>query len=205
VQTDTVHMHTGSRIAPGAYAWAFPRSDRSYNAGVILGSRLRAKYNLPSLFDSFLATFYPGGTIERRFAATIPCACGRASFAAPGLIKAGDSASMVNPISRAGISEAMEAGRMAGACALEMLGAADKKGIAVACKRYEKEWFEKRGKRHQKLAKVKNSLTKVPDKDYNASARTLSGIPRDQLTMSKIFSVSLARFPRLVWALRHVL
>jgi hypothetical protein len=45
----------------------------------------------------------------------------------------------------------------------------------------------------------------VPDTDYNASATALSKVPLQNLTMSRIFATSLARFPRLVWAMRHAL
>jgi len=205
VDTETVHIHAGKKIAPAAYAWAFPRTENSLNVGVIVGSAFRSRVHIKALLESFIRTYYSGGVVERIFAGAIPCTFGRPPLATFGLIKAGDAASMVNPISRAGITEALLAGRMAGECAVAMLGAATKAGIKAAGKRYEREWHEKRGKRHVKLARVKQSLARVPDKDYNASARALADIPPGRLTMSKIFTVSLARFPRLVWALRHVL
>jgi geranylgeranyl reductase family protein len=205
VDTETVHLHAGWLIAPGAYAWAFPRTDRSINVGVIVGASFKSGANIRRLLDSFISTYYPEGRTERIFAGSIPCAFGRPPISTFGLVKAGDSASMVNPVSRAGITEALIAGNLAGKCALSMLGAQTKKDVLLASRTYEREWLEKRGKRHAKLAKVKHSLVKVPDSDYNASARTLGPIPREQLTMSKIFAISLSRFPRLVWALRHVL
>jgi geranylgeranyl reductase family protein len=205
VDTTALHLHAGSLIAPGAYAWAFPRDDKSLNIGVIIGSAFRKGARLRELLDSFISSYYAGGKIERVFAGTIPCTSGHQPLAVSGLIKAGDSASMVNPVTRAGITEALIAGELAGKCALEMLGAESSSKMRMACRKYEKAWQEKRGRRHEKLAKVKKSLAKVPDSDYNESARRLGSIPQDKLTMSKIFAVSLARFPRLVWALRHML
>ncbi|MBD3392674.1 MAG: geranylgeranyl reductase family protein [Chitinivibrionales bacterium] len=205
VDTDTVHIHAGKDIAPGGYAWTFPRTRRSANVGIIVGSPFRAKANVRRLLECFLKEHFPDSSVEQAFAGTIPCSYGRKTLATYGLIKAGDAASTVNPISRAGISEAMLSGSMAGTCALAMLGAGTKKKMAAVCKEYEKAWYEKRGKRHARLAKVKNSLAKVPDSDYNRAAESLSTVPRKQLTMSRIFSVSLARFPRLVWALRHMM
>jgi hypothetical protein len=66
-------------------------------------------------------------------------------------------------------------------------------------------WSRKRGARHEKLAKVKNSMLAVPDADYNRAACSLGAIRPDELTMSKIFRTALGRFPRLVWALRHLM
>ncbi len=205
VETDTVHIYAGKNVAPGGYAWAFPRGKRSMNVGVIVGSPFRGTTNVQRLLEKFIKEQFPASTLERSFAGTIPCTFARRPLATGGLIKAGDAASTVNPISRAGISEAMMSGVMAGTCACAMLAAATKKEMTAVCRDYEKAWHEKRGRHFAKLAKVKHSLAKVPDSDYNASAASLSGIPRDKLTMSKIFAVSLARFPRLVWALRHVL
>jgi len=68
-----------------------------------------------------------------------------------------------------------------------------------------KAWDKKRGNRHEKLARVKSSLAQVPDADYNAAALALARIPQDDITMSKIFRTALGRFPRLVWALRHLM
>ncbi|MFW5652429.1 MAG: hypothetical protein ACOC0P_00135 [Planctomycetota bacterium] len=73
------------------------------------------------------------------------------------------------------------------------------------CREYEKKWFKCRGSRHLKLAKVKGSLSAVPDEDYNRAAASLQSLSIQEITMSKIFKISLGRFPRLVWALRHLM
>jgi digeranylgeranylglycerophospholipid reductase len=205
VDTGAIHIYAGKSIAPGGYGWAFPRTKRSVNAGIIIGSPFRTKHNVHDLFDKFMRTNFPDATIEDSFAGTIPCEYGRKTLAISGLIKAGDAASTVNPITRAGITEAIMSGTMAGASAAAMLKAKSPKELRDIARQYTKSWYEALGKRHAKLAKVKASLAKVPDSDYNKSAQSLSAIPLNELKMSKIFAVSLARFPRLVWALRHVL
>ena len=99
----------------------------------------------------------------------------------------------------------MQSGRLAGAHALAYLGAASEKKAAAICKEYEKAWFKGRGKNHAKLAKVKNALRNIPDKAYNKGAAALRKVPQEDLTMSKIFSLTLGTSPRLVWALRHLM
>ncbi len=203
--TDTVHLYVGEELAPGGYAWSFPRNEQSMNIGIVLGNTFRSQYNIRKLLDSFIKKFYPGGKIIRKCAGVIPCYVKRMPIATIGLIKAGDAISTVNPISRAGISEAMKSGTLAAQFALQMLGATTKKEMKRICDSYERAWHKKLGSRHLKLAKVKKSLLKVPDKDYNNGAAALSCIPQDQLTMSKIFTLSLGKFPKLVWALRHLM
>jgi geranylgeranyl reductase family protein len=202
---DAVHIYMGRDLAPGGYAWAFPRGKGAANIGIVVGHEFRSAANIRGLLDAFLARNFPSITIVKRFAGSIPCACKHGPVALPRLIKAGDAASTVNPISRAGIAEALLCGKLAGEHALAMLGAKNEREMAKAAKAYEAAWRKKRGTLHEKLSKSKHSLLSVPDKDYNKAAHALVKIPQDEITMSKIFTTALGRFPRLVWALRHLM
>lgn len=205
VRTDRIEIFLGNEIAPGGYGWSFPRSPTCANVGVTISSRVKGANNIRRLLSQIIQRHYPHGTVTARFAGAIPCGVGKQRIAAPGFLKAGDAASTVNPISRAGITEAMLSGNLAGRYAVEMLGAQTRRALGKIAREYEKTWHEKLGRKHAKLAKVKSSLLKIPDRDYNAGAQALTDIPRDRLTMSKMFTVSLGRFPRLVWALRHLM
>jgi digeranylgeranylglycerophospholipid reductase len=205
IEPDMIHIFAGKELAPGGYAWAFPRGENCANVGVVLGRKTEGHFNIRTLLDSFIEKFYPQVTIVRRFAGSIPCAFKHGPIALPGLIKTGDAASTINPISRAGISEALLSGGLAGDHAIEMLDEEKISSINRICKKYENEWNSKRGKRHFKLSKVKNSLLNVPDEDYNRGVELLSDISAENLTMSRIFKASLGRFPRLIWAMRHLM
>lgn len=204
VDQDAVQIHAGQTTAPGGYAWVFPRGENCANIGIVVGSRCVKKMNLRKLLDDFLKKHYPQGEIQTRFAGAIPCGYQRKKIALPGLIKCGDAANSINPISRAGIVEALMSGGLAGDHAFRMLSSDEKKHSGI-CSQYEKAWFEKRGARHLKLARAKNSMLKVPDEDYNRAALTLQTMKPEEITMSRIFRASLGRFPRLVWALRHLM
>ncbi|MGB7568598.1 MAG: NAD(P)/FAD-dependent oxidoreductase [Chitinivibrionales bacterium] len=205
IDTNIVHIYVGKRIAPAGYAWVFPREKNTVNIGILIGKQFRGKVNITTLLDAFLSDYFPKGKVRQRFAGCIPCQSGRRAMAVYGLLKAGDAASTINPISRAGIFQAMLSGGLAGDFALKMLGAQTSKDLKTMCAGYEKAWHETCGKIHCKLARVKTSLQKVPDEDYENAAKILSGIPEHELTMSTIFKMSLGRFPRLVWAIRHLM
>jgi digeranylgeranylglycerophospholipid reductase len=205
VELDRVHIYISSQFAPGGYAWVFPRDEGTANIGIVIGKKYVKDVNLKTLLDSFLNAFFPEIKIIRRFAGSIPCHHKKGPIAVAGLIKAGDSASTINPISRAGISEALLCGSLAAGCALKMLDAKHTWETSRAIRQYENLWEKHRGKRHSKLSRVKNALISVPDSDYNAAAHALSAVPQNDLTMSKIFRASLGRFPRLVWAMRHLM
>jgi len=203
--TDAVHIYTGQKVAPGGYAWVFPRGNGAANIGVVVGKNQIKGVNIRNLLSDFLGKNFPDVNIQTYFAGSIPCGYRRGNIALPGLIKCGDAANATNPISRAGIVEALMSGGLAGSAAFDMLSAGSVKEKKKICADYEKAWLKKRGARHLKLAKAKESLAKVPDEDYNAAARTLCGMSADKISMAKIFGVSLGRFPRLVWALRHLM
>ncbi|MFP4418048.1 MAG: NAD(P)/FAD-dependent oxidoreductase [Fibrobacterota bacterium] len=203
VQSDLVHLYMGRDIAPGGYAWAFPREKDGCNVGLVIGTRFRNQVNIRNKLRSFIDRFFKQGKITGYYAGTIPCSTGKRTIAVPGLIKAGDCAGTVNPISRAGIVEAMISGTLAGEYGLKMLER--RRMMTQICKQYHSAWMQKRGKSHAKMAKVKSELIRIPDQDYDMAAKSLSSLPQHQLTMSRIFRSSLSRSPRLVWAMRHLM
>jgi geranylgeranyl reductase family protein len=200
---DIVHLYMSREFAPGGYAWAFPRGAGA-NIGIVIGSAFKGSVNLRSLLDGFLQQHFPGVSIVSRYAGTIPCTAGRLRMAVPGLLKAGDAASTVNPISRAGISEALLCGKFAGGYAAAMLGAENEGELRKIAGAYEAAWRKKRGARQEKLARVKSAFAEVPDEDYNRAAEALSRLGSDNLGMFQIFKAALGRFPRLLWGLRHM-
>jgi geranylgeranyl reductase family protein len=202
---DAIHIYSGQKIAPGGYVWVFPRGGGGATIGVVVGKNHVKGVNIRDLLSEFIDKRFPDAEIRAYFAGSIPCGYRRGNIALPGLIKCGDAANATNPISRAGIVEALMSGALAGSAAFDMLSAPGVKQAKKICRDYEKAWLEKRGARHLKLAKAKESLAKVPDEDYNVAAKTLQKMSADKISMAKIFGVSLARFPRLAWALRHLM
>jgi flavin-dependent dehydrogenase len=205
IENDAVHVYLGKGIAPGGYAWAFPRENGTANAGIVVGKTFGGKVNIRDLLESFLKRDFPKAKVLRYFAGTIPCESGKAAISAGRLLKAGDAASAINPISRAGIVEALVSGGLAGDFALSMLSAKSQRQMNIVCKDYGYAWQEKMGKAHGKLSRAKGALLKVPDGDYDRAFKVLKGIPQKKLAMSKIIGLSLGRFPRLVWAIRHLM
>lgn len=200
---DTVHIYMSREFAPGGYAWVFPRG-KGANIGIVIGSAFKGAVNIRRLLDAFLLRHFPEASIVDRYAGTIPCAAGHIGMAVPGFLKAGDSASTVNPISRAGISEALYCGGLAGDHAAAMLDAHSERDLRKMAKAYETAWRKKHGRFHEKLARVKPTFAEVPDEDYSRAADALAGLEPEKLTMFRIFKAALGRFPRLLWGLRHM-
>ena len=202
---DAVHIFVGKNVAPHGYAWAFPRAQGVANIGIVVGSTIRGTVNIRNLLDTFIKKQFPQGRITKLFAGPIPCECSRRPLATTGLLKAGDAAQTVNPISRAGIVEALQSGGLCGDYGRAMLGCQSEKEIRDVCKAYEQAWFDRRGKRHLKLARVKQALGSVDDKFYNRGAAALMNQPPNEVSMAKIFGAIVGHAPRLLWALRHLM
>lgn len=207
VQTDcqTIHMYIGQRTAPGGYAWVFPRTDNAVNVGIVIANSFLKNSNLKKLLHSFITQYYPQAIIEKIMAKPIACFTKRYPLTAQGLIKAGDAASMINPIKRSGITEAMMSGNTAGQFALEMLTATSLKSLIAAGKGYERVMYEKLNRSHAKLAKVKNIFNRIPDHVMDRGAELLKEIPSNELTISRIFTTTIKKYPSLLWALRYYL
>jgi digeranylgeranylglycerophospholipid reductase len=205
IAADEVHVYLGSNLAPGGYAWAFPREAGTANVGIVVGSARRAHADIKKKLDVFLGDNFPGAKIVHCHAGGIPCEAKPQVIAVSRFLKAGDAASTVNPFSRAGIVEAMESGKLAGEAALAMLAVISQNQMRAVCKKYQKQWFDTEGKKHGKLSRAKGALVKMPDADYNAAFSSLSKIPPTKRSISKIIGLSLGRFPRLAFAMRHLI
>jgi digeranylgeranylglycerophospholipid reductase len=205
IRHDEIHVHLGSTVAPGGYAWAFPREKNGANIGLVIGASFRGKTDIKKLLNSFLASRYPSAIVKSRHAGAIPCGGRPLPAAVSRFVKAGDAASMVNPFSRAGIMEAVISGKLAGRCACAMLAAGSQAKMLAACKDYDRRWSRALGKKQEKLAKAKDRLFRIPDADYDEAFAALSKIPPEKRSIAKIIGLSLGRFPRLVWAMRHLI
>ncbi|HEX4562376.1 MAG TPA: NAD(P)/FAD-dependent oxidoreductase, partial [Gemmatimonadales bacterium] len=111
---DAIYLQFGDQVAPGGYAWVFPKGVGVANVGLGIVALKADGRTARGYLDDWIAARYPGGartgytvggvivhvTVKRTFA--------------DGTLIAGDAAHMVNPLSGGGIVNAMKAGRLAG-------------------------------------------------------------------------------------------
>lgn len=156
-----IQLWYGSRFAPGGYGWVFPSGDGRANVGVVCarGTGLSSREGLAR----YLALVAPGATIDSIWGGAIPCGSGAGTLAADMLFKAGDSASMVNGLSRAGIVEAMEAGTLAARHATRALKADSAGGRLVQYNLYRWTWFFRRGLTYRLTMWIKPWFGSIPD------------------------------------------
>jgi digeranylgeranylglycerophospholipid reductase len=140
-------------VAPGGYAWIFPKGEGRANVGLGLQADLSGRTAL-SFLDRFVERerFLAEGSPLTLVAGNVPVALPCPALVADGLILVGDAARQVDPLTGGGIVNAMRAGRMAaqvGARALES-GDTSTRGLA-AYQEYVEQGMGRRLARNYRL------------------------------------------------------
>jgi digeranylgeranylglycerophospholipid reductase len=120
-----ITVAVGNEIAPGGYAWIFPKSSSTANVGVSIcpekAPRKKAKYYL----DRFTASHFPGGNILRTTMGCTPSFNRNMPLLKGNLMIVGDAARVLDSLSGAGISNALISGSIAGNVAAKWLKGED--------------------------------------------------------------------------------
>jgi geranylgeranyl reductase family protein len=199
-----IYLYYGQQVAPGGYAWLFPRDGEVANVGVVADRAHLHSHPPRQLLEKFLADNFPQATWDGVHGGPIACGQDLRPLAHEGLFRAGDSANCVNPLSRGGILEAMKMGRYAADAIASLLQQPERK-FAEAAERLFLEWMADKGKGHLQLHRAKGAFGSIPDKVLDRAAHRLSRIPAERMTMARIFWTTLTASPLLLWRMRSLL
>ncbi len=203
--TNYIQMFFGRNYAPGGYAWLFPRDKDVANVGLVIGKRFSKEAPARKTMTDFMNKVYPGVIVETVHGGVIPCGYTHEPLAVDNLFKAGDAANMVNPISRAGILEAMKGGQLAAEAALAVIGLASESEKAPYYKAYKDKWDDAYGNANLRIHRAKAPFAEIQDRTFDKAAGSLAKIPVDKVTMSRIFLTTLWSTPSLIWKMRSLI
>ncbi|MDI7276731.1 MAG: geranylgeranyl reductase family protein [Anaerolineae bacterium] len=145
-------------LAPGGYAWVFPKGEGRGNVGLGVqgdlwlemardGAGPATVFGLLDRFiegHRFLARGYPVTLV----AGNVPVAPPPRHLVSDGLMVVGDAACQVDPLTGGGITNAMLAGRLAAQVAVEAIAAGDASATRLA--RYQELWQQARGRKMER-------------------------------------------------------
>jgi digeranylgeranylglycerophospholipid reductase len=200
----------GNRLAPGGYAWRFPKGGARWNVGLaVTPSDVAAEDSPASLLRRFVAETLPGARILGTIAGAIPAPAAPGPFAAPGLLCVGDAARLTEPLSGAGIAIAMESGVFAAAAAAEAVGRGDpsRRGL----RNYEERWRAERGREVAFYARARAFFRRLADGDLDRVGRALKRVlaegerAGDGLGAFDLGKSLVTADPRLLLLGRHLL
>ena len=190
------HFYFGREIAPGGYAWVFPKGKGYANIGVgINGTNARTK-SPAKLLKEFVKKNFPDSSVLTIIGGGVPCSGGLKEIVHKNVMLVGDAAHQANPLSGGGLAYAMAAGKLAGTIAAEAVK--DGNNIEKYIIKYQKEWQKKWGKELRSFYKIKQSFYKFNDKDFNKIAEILERIKPEELTLIKLFLETFKSHPKLL-------
>lgn len=194
---DAIYLHFGEQLAPGGYAWVFPKGVGVANVGLgIVALRAEPGVTARRYLDRYMAAYFPTGVTTGYTVGGVIVHPTVKRTVSDGVILCGDAAHMVNPLSGGGIVNAMKAGRLAAGVAASALSSGDTS--AVRLQRYHDEWMALLGDDHIRFHKLKDALSKFDDAFFDSLARSVNQIPQEKRTLRRIFTTALTRHPGLL-------
>jgi digeranylgeranylglycerophospholipid reductase len=199
-----MEFYLGSKIAPGGYAWVFPKGKDRANVGLgVLASRAERKpieylrdfvARMPGLSKGKVVEINGGGDpvggpIERTVKNNV--------------LVVGDAARQVNPLTGGGIDFAMRAGTIAGEVAAKAVGEGDPSEKRL--REYEKRWRGKMWKRLNRYLKAKEVLLELKDEEMDELAKALREVEFERISLMEMLEALVKANPKLLWKLKGLL
>jgi digeranylgeranylglycerophospholipid reductase len=158
IDPECCYYFLGAELAPGGYAWVFPKGQDRANVGVGVQADLAV---LPALeyLHRFISQqpWLEQGSPVTLVAGNVPVGVPAVDFVADGVMLAGDAARQADPLTGGGIANAMLAGQAAGETAAQ---AADRGLSSKGClQHYEQLWAEARGAKMERNYRLKKRFS----------------------------------------------
>ncbi|MBC8525437.1 MAG: NAD(P)/FAD-dependent oxidoreductase [Candidatus Cloacimonetes bacterium] len=190
------HFFFGNKIAPGGYAWVFPKGKNIANVGIgVRADKCNGK-NAKEFLDEFISDKFPDAKMISFIAGCAPTGITLKKITADNIILVGDAARQVNPVSGGGLSNVLLAGKIAGEIAAE---AVKKNNFSDKfLKKYHKIWMKEKGKQQKLLHKLKEIFFDFSDEELNDLTKRLNKIPKEKLTLFQLLKTAIKGYPALV-------
>lgn len=195
-------FYIGEKYSAGGYVWIFPKGGYTANVGIgILGSK-SGKIRAISLLQKFIETSIPHGKVVELVVGGVPVSGPIEKTIADGLMLVGDAARQSDPLTGGGITNAMDAGKIAGEVCIR---AKEKGDYSIkTLKEYEDRWRATIGKELAKSLAVKNLLIKLTDDQLNQLAHSLDSVDAKTMELPHLLAVLFKKNPKLLWELRSL-
>jgi digeranylgeranylglycerophospholipid reductase len=195
--------HVGVSIAPGGYAWVFPKGDRAANVGLVLSADRAAGRSALSYLEQFVERRFPEAGILSEIAGGIPVTGALRHMVADGLMVVGDAAHQADPLTGGGINLAMIAADLA----VQIGAPAVRRGDASAgtLREYEAAWRGRFGRQHAALYRIRKALAAMSEEAVNALIKTASELPPAEMSPGRVLLAVLKGHPSLLLEARALI
>jgi digeranylgeranylglycerophospholipid reductase len=196
VDATCVDCHFGNQIAPGGYAWIFPKGKDVANVGLGISADKTNGITPQEYLERFIERLFPNASVLACVAGGVPAAKPFKKIHGAGFMLAGDAAAHANPLTGGGITKAIAAGRLAGEVAAASVreGDSSEKRLAEYTRRWEKRW----GDEQRRLYRIKEAVHKIDDETFNRGAHILAKMQPEKRTLHRVFATTLAHHPKIL-------
>jgi digeranylgeranylglycerophospholipid reductase len=195
-----IDLYAGHDVAPGGYAWVFPKDHGTANVG--LGVHVSARQPRPAkaYLDDFVRERFPQSRILGVVAGGVSGAHSLKRLVDDGAALVGEAGHTNNPFSGGGIMNALESAEEAGIA----LGAALRAGDVSAARLldYQQCWHARVGRTNDLFYRLRKFFFTMSDPEIDWAVeslqRAVQDVERDSVDYTGIFKSALTRHPKLV-------
>jgi digeranylgeranylglycerophospholipid reductase len=202
---DTIHIHIGRKVAPGGYAWVFPKGAGYANVGIGILPGMSGGRNAKEYLDSFIDEQFPDARIVSTIAGGTSGIKPLKSMVGNGILLVGESAGHNNSFSGGGIMNALEGAEEAALVLKDALARGDVSSNSL--RTYDENWTERNGKTLAKFAALRKFFSSLEDRDLDNIASVASNLQDRELGLdyTEFFKLVFQSAPGLIWKARKLL
>ena len=205
VEEDRMEFYLGKEIAPGGYAWVFPKGGGTANVGLAVtpdGTPKKAR----GLLDRFLQKRFSGFRVIESTMGGVPQFDRKKCLVRKNMLLVGDAGRLVDSLSGAGISNALLSGKIAGETTSRFI----KEGGSSfsELKAYEERLLKEKGSELRFYSYSRAVFLKLTDEDLDAAVDFLGDYFGDRVVYGiepiKLIKAILKSNRRMLRLLRHL-
>jgi digeranylgeranylglycerophospholipid reductase len=195
-----IDLHAGHDVAPGGYAWVFPKDNGTANVG--LGLHVTPKLRRPAraYLDDFVRRLFPRSRVLGVMAGGVSGARSMNSMVSDGAALVGEAGHTNNPFSGGGIMNALESAAEAGVVLGAALGDGDLSARRLHA--YQDRWRKRVGRTNDLFFRLRNLYFTFDDAEIDWAVDSLQkvvqGVDAKNVDYTGIFRSAMFEHPKLM-------
>ncbi|PTD93999.1 digeranylgeranylglycerophospholipid reductase [archaeon SCG-AAA382B04] len=203
IDLDYTHFYLGKEIAPGGYAWIFPKGPESANVG--LGVQpTRASKKPKEYLDEFMTQLglEDGKIIEEMFGG-VPVAEPLETAIDDNIMLVGDAARQADPITGGGIINGIKAGKIAAEAAKR--SKENENYSKDTLKYYEEKRKQEIALKNKRNYQLKELFQSLGDEKYNSIVSSLKGTDFEKISVASLVSELIEENPEIAEEIKEII
>ncbi len=195
-----IDLYAGLEVAPGGYAWVFPKDNGTANVGLGIHVKGTHPRSARAWLDAFVQERFPHSRILATVGGSVSGGHSLSSLVVDGAALVGEAGHTNNPFSGGGIMNALESAEEAG----DEFGAALRDGDLSAARlaRYQQRWHKRVGRTNDLFYKLRKLFFTMDDTEIDWAVDSLRKVVGDvdgtSVDYTGIFRAAFATHPKLV-------